>query len=116
MTDPMERALADLSTLGEWLGFSASCIKSGEPWTATCETMRGEARAALGRLARVAASAAKQRAAGREEALTDSERLRMGWWNDMRQRGVAQDVAISRIEAALRGPAAIRGLGQDGRG
>jgi hypothetical protein len=69
MTDPMERALADLSTLGEWLGFSASCIKSGEPWTATCETMRGNARAALDRLEQMATTAAEQRAAGREEAL-----------------------------------------------
>lgn len=45
-----DQHLADLGAVSEWIGFSASCIKSGEPWTATCEKMRDEARAALARL------------------------------------------------------------------
>lgn len=31
----------------------------------------------------------------------DGEALRIGWWNDMRQRGVSQDVAIQKIMGAL---------------
>jgi hypothetical protein len=34
----------------------------------------------------------------------ESAALRIGWWNDMRQRGVSQDVAIQKINAALAQP------------
>jgi hypothetical protein len=32
---------------------------------------------------------------------TESSRLRIGWWNDMQQRGYGQDFAIAKIDAAL---------------
>lgn len=31
----------------------------------------------------------------------EAERLRIAWWNDMRERGVSQDTAIAKIRAAL---------------
>lgn len=33
--------------------------------------------------------------------MTGSEALRIGWWNDMRERGVDQDTAIRKINEAL---------------
>jgi class 3 adenylate cyclase len=34
-------------TVADWIGFSSSCIKSGESWTPTCETMKVAAFKAL---------------------------------------------------------------------
>lgn len=42
--------LRDISAVAEWIGLSASVIKSGEPWTDTCDRVRDAARDALGRL------------------------------------------------------------------
>lgn len=39
---------AEVARLREALAFAESCIKSGEPWTQTCEEMFGKAREALG--------------------------------------------------------------------
>ena len=44
MTNPTLEARAKLS---DWLAFSASCIKSGEAWSATCEAMHDDAKQAL---------------------------------------------------------------------
>jgi hypothetical protein len=41
----------DWQSVGMWMGFAASVIKSGEPWTDQCEQHYIEARAAFGRLA-----------------------------------------------------------------
>lgn len=40
-----------LAAVGEWIGFSASVIKSGERWTSTCEDMFQKARQGLNILA-----------------------------------------------------------------
>ncbi len=39
--------------------------------------------------------------------------LRIGWWNDMRQRGVSQDDALAKIKSALAAttPAQTSGTG-----
>jgi hypothetical protein len=38
------------AAIGEWIGFSASVIKSGEPWTETCEDRYQKARQGFARL------------------------------------------------------------------
>ncbi len=45
--------------VGAWIGFSASCIKSGEAWSSACERMKADAFAALNELADRALPAAQ---------------------------------------------------------
>lgn len=46
--DRIQSLEAEVARLREALAFAESCIKSGEPWTQTCEEMFGKAREALG--------------------------------------------------------------------
>lgn len=42
-------------------------------------------------------------AADRIKALeAENSRLRISWWDDMRERGVDQDLALAKISAALK--------------
>jgi len=45
--------------VGAWIGFSASCIKSGDAWSSSCERMKTDAFAALNELADRALPAAQ---------------------------------------------------------
>lgn len=58
MLDPKELEALErdaVAAIGEWIGFSASVIKSGEPWTSTCEDRYQKARQGLALCKRQAA-------------------------------------------------------------
>lgn len=65
-TEGKTTAMDPLTPLAFWLGFSKSTIKSGEPWSETCEQMHEEARNAFAAI--IAREQITERLKSREEA------------------------------------------------
>jgi hypothetical protein len=99
----------ELRAVGEWLGFSASVIKSGEPWTPTCDERYQKARRGLtdllNRLARTTdeRDEADRRAGSAERQLADEKDTssKRGFWlyRAKEDRGYDQNVSFDVVWA-----------------
>ncbi|WP_311270879.1 hypothetical protein [Sphingobium sp. WCS2017Hpa-17] len=91
----MREALAELDWLGELAKKSVDTAGACDGIDAAIEQIRGA----------ISTQAAYPTGAG------EGERLRIGWWNDMKARGVSDEAAILKIQAALTPADARKGDG-----